>query len=59
MGINANERAQSDDTSPHHQEIDFPSTQPRWSNSSGYVYTCYNLITYKYIHVSNARYVRI
>ncbi|KAF8097922.1 hypothetical protein N665_0279s0051 [Sinapis alba] len=27
-----NQRAQSDDTS--HQEIDFPSTQPRWSNSS-------------------------
>ena len=35
MGINVNERAQSDDTSPH-REIDFPSTtQPRWSNSSG------------------------
>ncbi|CAN7034843.1 unnamed protein product [Brassica oleracea var. botrytis] len=42
MGINGNDvhhqsstdqRAQSDDTSPH-QEIDFPSTQPRWSNSS-------------------------
>ncbi|ESQ41648.1 hypothetical protein EUTSA_v10013675mg [Eutrema salsugineum] len=42
MGINGNEvhhqssadqRAQSDDTSLH-QEIDFPSTQPRWSNSS-------------------------
>uniref|UniRef100_A0A1J3J7P2 Transcription repressor KAN1 n=1 Tax=Noccaea caerulescens TaxID=107243 RepID=A0A1J3J7P2_NOCCA len=42
MGINGNEdhhqsstdqRAQSDDTSLH-QEIEFPSTQPRWSNSS-------------------------
>ncbi|CAH8364711.1 unnamed protein product [Eruca vesicaria subsp. sativa] len=42
MSINGNEahhqlstdqRAQSDETSP--QEIDFPSTQPRWSNSSG------------------------
>ncbi|CAH2072599.1 unnamed protein product [Thlaspi arvense] len=42
MGINGNEvhhqsstdqRAQSDDTSLQ-QEIDFPSTQPRWSNSS-------------------------
>ncbi|KAG2300366.1 hypothetical protein Bca4012_011954 [Brassica carinata] len=42
IGINGNEvhhqsstdqRAQSDDTSSH-QEIDFPSTQPRWSNSS-------------------------
>lgn len=52
MGINGNDvhhqsstdqRAQSDDTSPH-QEIDFPSTQPRWSNSSRYVYTYYNLI---------------
>lgn len=47
MGIDGNERAQSDDTSPH-QEIDFPPTQPRWSNSSGYVYL-----------QSNARYVRI
>ncbi|KAL1213066.1 Transcription repressor KAN1 [Cardamine amara subsp. amara] len=42
MGISGNEvhhqsstdqRAQSDDTSPH-QEIDVSSTQPRWSNSS-------------------------
>ncbi|CAN6993015.1 unnamed protein product [Brassica oleracea var. botrytis] len=41
MGINGNEahhqsstnqRAKSDDSS--HQEIDFPSTQPRWGNSS-------------------------
>ncbi|KAJ4912176.1 Transcription repressor KAN1 [Raphanus sativus] len=41
MGINENEahhqsstnqRAKSDDTS--HQEIDFPSTKPRWGNSS-------------------------
>lgn len=46
MGINGNEdhhqsstdqRTQSDDTSLH-QEIEFPSTQPRWSNSSRYAY---------------------
>ncbi|CAG7879433.1 unnamed protein product [Brassica rapa] len=52
MGINANERAQSDDTSPHHQEIDFPSTQPRWSNSSGLLY---QILTKRTIEVHNVR----
>ena len=51
MGINGNEahhqsstnqRAKSDDSS--HQEIDFPSTQARWGNSSRYVYASYNLV---------------
>ncbi|CAN6806096.1 unnamed protein product [Brassica oleracea] len=52
MGINGNERAQSDDTSPH-REIDFPSTtQPRWSNSSGLLY---QILTKRTIEVHNVR----
>lgn len=67
MGINGNEvhhqsstdqRAQSDDTSLH-QEIDFPTTQPRWSNSSRYVYVFIISILLLYMHVLHTQLIRI